>query len=75
MKIKLFIFLTFYILLSSCVGTSSSGVFGTGHISQLLVWGPIIPGQNPNWTGINDSQSPSWTAVSDSQTPEWEEVA
>ena len=30
MKIKLFIFLTFYILLSSCVGTSSSGVFGTG---------------------------------------------
>ena len=30
MKIKIFIFLTFFILLSGCVGTSSSGVFGTG---------------------------------------------
>ena len=30
MKIKLFISLTFYVLLSSCVGTSTSGVFGTG---------------------------------------------
>ncbi|MFL2896268.1 MAG: BON domain-containing protein [Candidatus Pelagibacter sp.] len=30
MKIKFIISLTFYILLSGCVGTSSSGVFGTG---------------------------------------------
>ena len=30
MKIKIFISLAFFILLSGCVGTSSSGVFGTG---------------------------------------------
>tara|TARA_A100001011_G_scaffold81105_1_gene84274 strand:+ start:57 stop:650 length:594 start_codon:yes stop_codon:yes gene_type:complete len=30
MKIKIFISLFFFILLSACVGTSSSGVFGTG---------------------------------------------
>jgi osmotically-inducible protein OsmY len=30
MKIKIFISLVFFILLSGCVGTSSSGVFGTG---------------------------------------------
>ena len=30
MKIKIFISLYFFILLSGCVGTSSSGVFGTG---------------------------------------------
>jgi hypothetical protein len=52
-----------------------TGVYGTGAVSTLTVWGEIQPGQTPDWTGVTDSQSPSWSEVSDSQTPDWKEVA
>ena len=43
--------------------TSVTGVYGTGEISQILVWGIIVPGQDPSWGGIDDSQSPGWQEV------------
>ena len=52
-----------------------TGLAGTGHISQLLVWSEVVPGQDAEWAGVNDSQSPSWSAVDDDQDPVWEEVA
>ena len=52
-----------------------TGVYGTGHVNQLLVWGIIDDDQDPNWTGVSDSQDPSWTGVSDSQDPNWKDIA
>ena len=52
-----------------------TGVEATGAVSQILVWGPIVPGQDPSWTGVTDTQDPTWSSVSDTQTPGWEEVA
>ena len=52
-----------------------TGIYGTGHVNQLLVWGIIDDEQDPNWTGVSDSQDPSWSAVSDSQDPNWTDIA
>ena len=52
-----------------------TGVVGTGQITSVLVWGKVVPGQDPEWDGVNDSQSPSWGAVDDAQSPGWQEVA
>jgi hypothetical protein len=57
------------------VSIALTGVYGTGAISQILVWGDVVPGQDPEWGVIDDSQSPSWGAIDDSQTPDWQEVA
>jgi hypothetical protein len=56
-------------------GVSVTGVEGTGQISQLTVWGPVIPGQDAEWAVIDDSQTPGWSEIDDSQTPNWKEVA
>ena len=56
-------------------GVSVTGVEGTGQISQLLVWGNIVPGQDAEWAAIDDSQTPGWSEINDSQTPNWKEVA
>ena len=46
------------------VNITVTGVYGTGAVSTLTVWGEIDPGVTT-----------SWSAVSDSQTPDWKEVA
>ena len=51
------------------------GVSGTGKTSQVLVWGPIVPNQNPSYTPITPSSTPSWSDESPSQTPGWEDIA
>ena len=56
-------------------GVSVTGVEGTGQISQLLVWGEIIPGQDAEWAVIDDSQTASWSEIDDSQSPDWTDVA
>ena len=52
-----------------------TGVFTTGNLGNLLVWGEVVPGQTPNWSNVSDTQTPNWSSVSDTQTPNWEEVA
>ena len=52
-----------------------TGLAGTGHISQLLVWSEVIPGQDAEWAVIDDSQTPNWSATDDDQDADWQEVA
>ena len=45
------------------VDIALTGLAGTGGISQILVWGIIVPGQDPEWAAVSDSQDPEWTDV------------
>ena len=56
-------------------GASVTGVEGTGAVSQLQVWGKIVPSQTPNYTEVTETQDPSWTEVTETQDPGWKEVA
>jgi len=42
---------------------SPTGVAATGQVGQPLVWGRIVPDQNPSYTSINPNQSPGWTEI------------
>ena len=48
---------------TSSAEVSVTGVTATGSIGQVLVWGAIIPSQNPSYSTITPSQSPSWTDI------------
>jgi len=52
-----------------------TGVSGTGEAGQVLVWGRIVPNQNPSYTPIQPSSTPSWSDESPSQTPNWDDIA
>jgi len=41
-----------------------TGLYGTGEITNLLIWGLV-----------DDSQTPNYSEVSSTQTPGWEDVA
>jgi hypothetical protein len=47
------------------------GVSATGEISKVLVWGRIVPNQNPSYTPEEPIQSPGWNAETPSQSPGW----
>jgi len=52
-----------------------TGVAGTTVLANLLVWGNIVPSQDPDYTPTTPSQSASWSGTTPSQSPEWEDVA
>jgi hypothetical protein len=52
-----------------------SGISAQGEVGQVLVWGKIVPNQNPNWQNIQGSQTPNWSTINPNQTPDWQEVA
>ena len=57
------------------ISISVTGVEATGAVSQLQVWGKIVPSQTPNYTEVTETQNPSWTEVTETQDPGWKEVA
>jgi len=52
-----------------------TGVSATANTAQVLVWGAIVPNQNPSYNPINPSSTPSWTDESPSQSPGWDDIA
>jgi hypothetical protein len=52
-----------------------TGVSATGEIGKVLVWGRIVPNQNPSYTPDQPIQSPGWNAETPSQTPGWTRAA
>jgi hypothetical protein len=40
-----------------------TGVSATGEVGTPLVWGRIVPNQDPSYTSINPNQSPGWTEI------------
>ncbi len=42
---------------------TTTGVSATGQVGQVLVWGSIVPDQDPLDTTINTLQTPSWTDI------------
>ena len=52
-----------------------TGVSATADTAQVLVWGGIVPNQNPSYNPINPSSTPSWADESPSQSPGWDDIA
>ena len=56
-----------------------TGVEATGEVSPVLVWGRIVPNQNPSYTPEQPTQSPGWTDENPTdgplQTPGWTRTA
>ena len=52
-----------------------AGVEGTGEAGQVLVWGRIVPNQNPSYTPVTPSSTPAWSDDTPSQTPNWDDIA
>ena len=48
-----------------------TGLEGTGGVGQVLVWGRIVPNQNPSYTPEQPTQSPGWSSETPSQSPGW----
>ena len=51
------------------------GVNATGGVGQGLVYGSIVPSQNPNYTDVTPSQSPTWTEEVPTQSANWTKIA
>lgn len=51
-----------------------TGVYATGIVGAVNVWGPIIIVQPGNWVPVNDSQVGAWTPVNTTQSPNWGDV-
>ena len=50
------------------------GVSATGIIANVLVWGQIVPDQNPDWIPVVDAQTSTWTQVNNGNTVMWVEI-
>ena len=50
-----------------------TGLAATGGVGTVLVWGKIVPDQNPSYSQVIPSQSPIWAEDAASQTPGWAE--
>jgi hypothetical protein len=40
-----------------------TGISATGSVGPVLVWGNIVPNQNPSWGNIAPNQNPSWIEI------------
>jgi len=47
----------------------------TSAVGQVLVWGRIVPNQNPGYTPEQPMQSPAWSDETVSQSPGWTRTA
>ena len=58
--------------LATSASVALSGVLGTSYTGVFVIpWTPAVPGQNPNWQGVNETQTPAWLVVDNTQTPGW----
>jgi len=51
-----------------------TGVFATGYVGQVLVWGDTIDDQTPGWSEIDSSETDDWSEIDDSETDDWVEI-
>jgi hypothetical protein len=52
-----------------------TGVSAAGEVGTPLVWGRIVPNQNPGYTPDQPTQSPGWSSETPSQSPGWTRTA
>ena len=57
------------------VDINVTGVSATGSVSGVLVYGNIVPDQNPGYTNETPSQSPAWSEEIPSQNASWTRIA
>jgi hypothetical protein len=48
-----------------------TGVAAIGEVGTPLVWGTIVPNQNPSYTPEQPTQSPVWGAIVPNQNPSY----
>ena len=46
-----------------------------GSTFSVLVWGELVPDQDPNYTPIEPVQNPNFEVVSKLQDPSWKDIA
>jgi hypothetical protein len=51
------------------------GVTAYGYAGQVMIWGDIVPSQNPSWNAITPSESPGWTVISPATSSSWTPIA
>ena len=54
---------------------SVTGLSAVSSVGSVLVWGTIVPSQNPGYNTVSPTQTPSYGGVSPTQTPDWNEIA
>jgi hypothetical protein len=52
-----------------------SGLQATGSVGQVLVYGRIVPNQNPSYSEETPVQSPGYSEETPSQSPSWTRIA
>ena len=52
-----------------------TGLSAVSAVGPVLVWGTIVPSQNPGYSTVSPTQTPSYSTVSPAQTPDWNEIA
>jgi hypothetical protein len=50
------------------------GVFATGYVTPVNVWGIIDDNQGAVWTEVPDSQTDTWSVVDDSNSATWNQI-
>ena len=52
-----------------------AGLEATGSVGQVLVYGRIVPNQNPSYSEETPVQSPGYSEETPSQSPSWTRIA
>jgi len=52
-----------------------AGISATGTVGQALVYGRIVPDQDPTYTEVAPSQSPTWSEEVPTQSALWTKIA
>ena len=48
-----------------------TGVFATGAVGYVLIWGNIVPDQNPGFAQVIPGQVPDWVQIVPTSAPAW----
>jgi hypothetical protein len=51
------------------------GVSAAGQVGQVLVYGKIVPDQNPSYSDVDPSQEPAWSEEAPNQNANWTRIA
>jgi hypothetical protein len=53
------------------VEVSVAGIYAAGYVGEVLVWGSIIPDQDPNWSPIQPDPSAMWSSIQPDPPAGW----
>jgi hypothetical protein len=51
-----------------------NGLFASGEVGSVFIWGLVYTNQTPDWMSISDTNTPSWSSINDANIPNWTEI-